>query len=1170
MKLFKSLLFFSFLVLSNASYGAYCSTGSLSSQNITPESFNQSTATFNSGRRAFVFSATAGCTYTFSTCGTTSMDTYLRLYSGAGGTLLVSADDNCGTQSQIVWTCSASGTYSVLLTRYSCNLLNSNVYMNYSKSCPTPCAGTTVNLTMNDSWGDGWNGGSITLTNNSGGSYGPYTIATGSTGSQSLCLPDGCYNISVGGGSYPDEMSWSLSNGISGGGYYGTQNNVFTVGSGSCGPIVGCMDPNSLNYNPAATVSDGSCYYGVPASGSTSLTMCSGTIYDNGGPSGVYATNSNGQLILYPASAGATLQLNFTSFDVENSWDYLYIYNGNSTAAPLIGTYTGATAPTQITSTAANGALTLVFTSDGSVNYNGFSASVLCVTPPPADPVSITASSNSICAGNQVTLTANGAVGTVYWFAGACSTTGAIGTGNSITLTPSANTTYYARNFSNGQFSLSCASTEISIKPLPVVNAGPDMTVCPGSNVQLNATATEVTGSRTFTWSGSGYDNNNFIVGGTLSGLPSSAVITGITYDVSITSASGTSWCPSWYSVDLWANGAWQTWGCNGTYSISSLNGLNANGQVLQVSSFDEDVFSDFCYITLTANVSYSVVNTIVWSPATGLSSTSILNPVASISSPATYTITATADGCSATDQMNINITPISTASALVAGDVVWNGSVNTDWLNMNNWSLYTGAYSQMSAAPSINQNVVIPANQACVLNQPNSNANTANARNLTIESGATLTMGSGNLNVAGNWLNDGSFIPGTGNVTFAGNGTHTISGSASTQTFNGLEMNKNGEVQLSVPVSINGNVTLTNGLLNIGVFDLDLPSNTIIGGSAISYIKTSSSGVLKRNVAASMVNFPVGKSTYNPAELNNSTGTEKFSVRVVDNVADNGNNADSDPTTTMAVVNRTWMIDEEVIGGSDATVRLYWNPGTAEEINGFTPIAAFMAHYSSSQSMWDNIGGAVMANYVETNGNSDFSPFTISSDNSFAPLPVELISFTAQCQSADVLVKWSTASEYNSQYYLLQVSDDGLNWSDLEKIDAAGFSNTVVEYNYLDKNGSRTTRYYRLLQFDNDGEMKMYNTIIANCSSKESVFMTFPNPSADAFTVVVNDELLSGSNVLTISDASGKTLYSLAIELENGSGSFALEGLNLPAGLYYLQMNNGFHTSRIIKHSFR
>ena len=189
---------------------------------------------------------------------------------------------------------------------------------------------------------------------------------------------------------------------------------------------------------------------------------------------------------------------------------------------------------------------------------------------------------------------------------------------------------------------------------------------------------------------------------------------------------------------------------------------------------------------------------------------------------------------------------------------------------------------------------------------------------------------------------------------------------------------------------------------------------------------------------------------------------------------------------------------------------------------------------------------------------------------NNPTTLPVELISFTSECKNNDVEVKWSTASEHNSHSFVLQVSEDGTNWSDLEKTDAAGFSNTNVDYAYLHQNASRTKSYYRLLQYDNDGAMKMYNIIMANCSSDEAVFMTFPNPSVDAFTVVVNDELLSGANILTISDASGKVLYSIAIELENGSGSFALEDLDLPAGLYYLQLNNGSHTSRVIKHSFR
>jgi hypothetical protein len=200
--------------------------------------------------------------------------------------------------------------------------------------------------------------------------------------------------------------------------------------------------------------------------------------------------------------------------------------------------------------------------------------------------------------------------------------------------------------------------------------------------------------------------------------------------------------------------------------------------------------------------------------------------------------------------------------------------------------------------------------------------------------------------------------------------------------------------------------------------------------------------------------------------------------------------------------------------------------------------------------------------------GVTNFSPFTVSNFN--AVLPVELIAFTSECNNEDVAVKWSTASEFNSQHYVLQVSEDGYDWSDLYVAEAAEFSNTVLDYTYVHQNAARTKQYYRLLQYDKDGAMKMYNTIMANCSSDEAVFMTFPNPSADAFTVVVNDKLLSGANVLNISDASGKLIYSIAVDLENGSGSFALEGLDLPAGLYYLQLNNGSYASRIIKHSFR
>ena len=62
----------------------FCNTEA-SNETIVPTTTNQVTTTYNSGRRAFNFVATAGCTYYFETCGLSSSDTYLRLYSTGTG-----------------------------------------------------------------------------------------------------------------------------------------------------------------------------------------------------------------------------------------------------------------------------------------------------------------------------------------------------------------------------------------------------------------------------------------------------------------------------------------------------------------------------------------------------------------------------------------------------------------------------------------------------------------------------------------------------------------------------------------------------------------------------------------------------------------------------------------------------------------------------------------------------------------------------------------------------------------------------------------------------------------------------------------------------------------------------------------------------------------------------
>jgi hypothetical protein len=769
-------------------------------------------------------------------------------------------------------------------------------------------------------------------------------------------------------------------------------------------------------------------------------------------------------------------------------------------------------------------------------------------------------------------------------------------------------------------------SAPITINALPVVSAGSGATVCPATSVQLNgsASSSQTVTIGTVTGNDLIYPFNTYwhdartqciILASELSAAGLTAGnITSVGFNVNfVTESVMNGFTVKMKNTPLASLANWET-GLSNVYSanytvpglgVQTINFQNpfawdGTSNVVIEFCFDNNAWTNFSYVdfwdtgtnrllyramdgdvgcNLTAPFVATVIpvfrfsgngNTPVsWTSSPAGFTSTVVNPTVTPSVNTTYTITAANNGCTSSANTTVAVNNPTLSTPPTNGDMVWRGTSNTDWVTLPNWWQYNGtSYVAAAAAPTTAQNVIVPANQTCVLNQPNTNANAGSAKNLRIESGATLTMGSGSLTVSENWVNNGSFVPGSGTVTFAGTGTHTISGSAAAHNFNSLTMNKTGEVQLTVPIAMTGMLTLTNGRLNIGNFNLDLPTNTINGGNANSYVRTSGTGVLMRNVGASMVNFPVGSIAYNPASLSNSGTLDKFNVRVIDNVTDDGTAVGT--TTSMAVVNRTWMINEQVAGGSNVTLRLQWN-GMPEEINNFAEISSFVAHFIAGEGLWDNIGGTVQsAGVIQTSGITSFSPFTVSSDNAFAPLPVELIAFTAHCQNEDVEVKWSTASEHNSQHYVLQVSEDGYDWSDLYVIEAAGFSTTVLEYSYMHKNAARTKNYYRLRQYDNDGTVETYNTIMSNCSSEDNVFMTFPNPSADAFTVVVNDKLLSGSNVLNISDASGKLIYSIAVDLENGSGSFALEGLDLPAGLYYLQLNNGSYASRIIKHSFR
>ncbi len=106
------------------------------------------------------------------------------------------------------------------------------------------------------------------------------------------------------------------------------------------------------------------------------IIACQDSFFDMNGPRGTYFNRENWTWTLAPTGA-SSVTVTFHSFQLENGYDTLWIYNGSSTNAPLIGWYTGSNSPGTVTGT--TGALTFRFKSDNATVAAGWRATWSCV-----------------------------------------------------------------------------------------------------------------------------------------------------------------------------------------------------------------------------------------------------------------------------------------------------------------------------------------------------------------------------------------------------------------------------------------------------------------------------------------------------------------------------------------------------------------------------------------------------------------------------------------------------------------------------------------------------------------------------------------------------------------------------------------------------------------------
>ena len=153
----------------------------------------------------------------------------------------------------------------------------------------------------------------------------------------------------------------------------------------------------------------------IPFLGNCSQTLTSSltyTITDAGGPTDTYNNNLDQTVTLTPSDNTKKLQLNFSSFNVEAVYDFLYVYDGPNTSSPLLATLNGTSLPSSITAENATGQLTLRFTSDISGIRVGFQATVtsvtVCTTPTNGGTLSSSKTNTTVNDATTLTTTGNG------------------------------------------------------------------------------------------------------------------------------------------------------------------------------------------------------------------------------------------------------------------------------------------------------------------------------------------------------------------------------------------------------------------------------------------------------------------------------------------------------------------------------------------------------------------------------------------------------------------------------------------------------------------------------------------------------------------------------------------------------------------------------------------
>jgi len=166
--------------------------------------------------------------------------------------------------------------------------------------------------------------------------------------------------------------------------------------------------------------------------------------------------------------------------------------------------------------------------------------------------------------------------------------------------------------------------------------------------------------------------------------------------------------------------------------------------------------------------------------------------------------------------------------------------------------------------------------------------------------------------------------------------------------------------------------------------------------------------------------------------------------------------------------------------------------------------------------------------------------------------LPINLLSFTGACSMQNVLLKWSTATEANNNYFSVERSADGINWQVVGTVEGSGSSSIPHTYSLIDKQQSeQTILYYRIMQTDFTGNNEYGNIIMVEKCESDAIenLSIYPNPSSGKFDILFTGDKSQISST-EIFNSLGEKVY----QSNRFQSNFNLSN-NAP-GIYFVQIH--------------